>query len=203
MVLDHVAGRADAVVVAGPATKADVLGHGDLHVVDVVGVPDRLEQLVGEAQRQDVLHGLLAEVVVDAEHRLLGEDVVDDLVELARALQVVRERLIDHHPAPNEACFAGISRSCLAGIKNELCGGRRLGGIEGVIGVTVVIGAARSLIHGATRRIAGYSRRGIRAIVRGRTAVERGAETEALRAGGGESADPGIGGSRASDAVQR
>ena len=44
VVLDHVAGGADAVVVAGPAADADVLGHGDLHVVDVVGVPDRLEQ---------------------------------------------------------------------------------------------------------------------------------------------------------------
>ena len=74
MVLDDVAGRADAVVVARPAADADVLGHGDLHVVDVVRVPDRVEQLVGEPQRQDVLHRLLAEVVVDAEHRLLGED---------------------------------------------------------------------------------------------------------------------------------
>ncbi len=43
VVLDHVAGGADAVVVAGPAADADVLGHRDLHVVDVVGVPDRLE----------------------------------------------------------------------------------------------------------------------------------------------------------------
>ncbi len=41
VVLDDVAGGADAVVVAGPAADADVLGHGDLHVVDVVGVPDR------------------------------------------------------------------------------------------------------------------------------------------------------------------
>ena len=43
VVLDHVAGGADAVVVAGPAADADVLGHRDLHVVDVVAVPDRLE----------------------------------------------------------------------------------------------------------------------------------------------------------------
>ena len=43
MVLDDVTGRADPVVVAGPAADADVLGHRDLHVVDVVVVPDRLE----------------------------------------------------------------------------------------------------------------------------------------------------------------
>ena len=69
VVLDHVARGADAVVVAGAAADADVLGHGDLHVVDVVGVPDRLEHGVGEAHRQDVLDRLLAEVVVDPEDR--------------------------------------------------------------------------------------------------------------------------------------
>jgi hypothetical protein len=56
VVLDDVAGGADAVVVARAAADADVLGHGDLHVVDVVGVPDRLEHLVGEPERQHVLH---------------------------------------------------------------------------------------------------------------------------------------------------
>ena len=100
VVLDDVARGADAVVVAGAAADADVLGHGDLHVVDVVGVPDRLEHLVGEAQRQQVLHRLLAEVVVDAEDRVGGEDVLDDGVELARRLQVVAERLLDDDPPP-------------------------------------------------------------------------------------------------------
>lgn len=59
MVLDDVAGGADAVVIAGPTAQADVLGHGDLHVVDVVRVPDRVEQLIGEPQRQDVADRLL------------------------------------------------------------------------------------------------------------------------------------------------
>ena len=100
MVLDHVAGDADAVEVAGPAADADVLGHGDLDVVDVVVVPDRLEQLVGEPQRHQVLHRLLAQVVVDPEHRRRGEDAGDDPVQLPGAGQVVPERLLDHHPAP-------------------------------------------------------------------------------------------------------
>ena len=68
VVLDDVAGGADAVVVPGPATDPDVLGLGDLDVVDVVVVPDRLVQLVGEPQRQQVLDGLLAQVMVDPEH---------------------------------------------------------------------------------------------------------------------------------------
>ena len=107
VVLDHVAGGADAVVVAGPAADAHVLGHRDLHVVDVVGVPDRLEQLVGEPHRQDVLDGLLAEVVVDAEHRPGREDPVEHLVELLRGLQVVAERLLDDHPTPRAVASVG------------------------------------------------------------------------------------------------
>ena len=109
MVLDDVARGADAVVVAGAAADADVLGHGDLHVVDVVGVPDRLEHLVGEAQRQQVLDRLLAEVVVDPEDRVRREDALDDVVELARALEVVAERLLDDDPAPR-AVAAGSDR---------------------------------------------------------------------------------------------
>ena len=72
MVLDHVPGRADPVVVPGPAADADVLGHRDLDVVHVAAVPDRLEQRVGEPQREDVLDRLLAQVVVDAEDRVSG-----------------------------------------------------------------------------------------------------------------------------------
>ena len=100
VVLDHVAGRAHAVVVPCPAAGADVLRHGDLHVVHIVGVPERLEELVGEAQRQDVLHRLLAQVVVDPEHRVRREHRLDDVVQLPGRFQVVPERLLDHHPAP-------------------------------------------------------------------------------------------------------
>lgn len=63
VVLDDVARGADPVVVPGAAADADVLGHRDLHVVDVVRVPDRLEHLVGEPEGQQVLDRLLAEVV--------------------------------------------------------------------------------------------------------------------------------------------
>ena len=61
------------VVVAAAALDADRLGDGDLHVVDVAAVPDRLEDAVGEAEDHQVLDGLLAEVVIDAVDLLLVE----------------------------------------------------------------------------------------------------------------------------------
>ena len=127
VVLDDVTGGADAVVVAAATAEPDVLGHGDLHVVDVVRVPDRIEQLVGEAQRQDVLHRLLAQVVVDAEHRRLGEDAVDHLVERAGALQIVAERLLDDDAAPPVALGPRPARTWTAA--RSTCG-NAFGGID-------------------------------------------------------------------------
>ncbi len=103
VVLDDVTGGADAVVVPGAAADADVLGHGDLHVVDVGPVPDRLVHRVGEPQRQDVLDGLLAQVVVDPEDLVGREDLVHDRVELLGAGQVVAERLLDDRAPPRVA----------------------------------------------------------------------------------------------------
>ena len=61
----------------------------------MVAVPDRLEERVGEAEVEQVLHRLLAEVVIDAEDRRLGEHLVQRLVERARRGEVAAERLLD------------------------------------------------------------------------------------------------------------
>ena len=66
VVLHHVAQRARLFVVAGARADAFLLGHGDLHVVDVLLVEQRLEDAVGEPEHQDVLDGLLSQVVIDA-----------------------------------------------------------------------------------------------------------------------------------------
>ena len=100
MVLHDVAGGADAVVVTGPTADADVLCHRYLDIVDVVAVPDRLVHGVGESHCQDVLDGLLAEIVVNPEDGAGREDFADELVELLGALEVMPERLFDDDTAP-------------------------------------------------------------------------------------------------------
>ena len=66
VVRDHVAQAAGVLVVAAAPLDAEGLRHRDLHVIDVAAVPDRLENAVGEAENQNVLDGLFAEVMVDA-----------------------------------------------------------------------------------------------------------------------------------------
>ena len=98
MVLEDVPDRARLLVERRAALDPDRLRDGDLHVVDELPVPDRLEDPVREAQRQQVLDGLLAEVVVDAEDLALGEVLADQRGQLLRRGEVVAERLLDDQP---------------------------------------------------------------------------------------------------------
>ena len=77
VVLEDVAARAGLLVEGAAALDAEVLGHGDLHVVDVAPVPERLEDAVAEAEDEQVADGLLAQVVVDAVDLRLVEDAHD------------------------------------------------------------------------------------------------------------------------------
>ncbi len=53
-----------------------------------------------EAEDHQVLDGFLPEIVIDAEHLVLGEVPVHELVQLAGAFEVGAERLLDNHAAP-------------------------------------------------------------------------------------------------------
>ena len=106
MVLDDVARDARLLVELAAPLDADVLGDGDLHVVDVLAAPERLEERVGEAEDEQVLHRLLAEVVVDAEDLRLVEGRGDRVVERARAREVVPERLLEDDARPRAARVA-------------------------------------------------------------------------------------------------
>src|SRR6185503_7128085 len=98
MVLHDVTDRANLVVEAATPLNAEALGHRDLHAIDEIAVPDRLEEAIGETEIQQVLHCLLAEVVIDAEHRRLGEDLMQRAVEGLRGSEVAAERLLDDYP---------------------------------------------------------------------------------------------------------
>ena len=89
----HVAIGAGLLVEGDAVADVEGLRHVDLNMVDEIAVPDRLEQAVGEPEREDVLRRLLAEEVVDAENLILGEDLVQRVVERDRGFEIGAERL--------------------------------------------------------------------------------------------------------------
>src|SRR5262245_23922136 len=98
MVLHDVADGAGLLVEAAAALYAEVLRHRDLHALDVLAVPERLEQRVREAEEHHVSHRPLAEVVIDAKDVLLVESVEQDAVQRLRRSEIAAKRLLDEHP---------------------------------------------------------------------------------------------------------
>ena len=74
----------------------EALRHRDLDRGDVVAVPDRLEVRVREAEVQELVETHLPEEVVDPVQLRLVDVLVDLRRELARRLEIVAERLLDH-----------------------------------------------------------------------------------------------------------
>jgi hypothetical protein len=84
VVLDHVTQLAGLVEVTPTAFDANLLGHGDFHVGDVILVPLGFEQAVGETQGDQVLNGFFAQIMVDAVGAVLREELRHGVVDLAR-----------------------------------------------------------------------------------------------------------------------
>src|SRR5205809_3462892 len=105
MILDDVTDDARLVVELAASHHAKALGHCDLHILDVLPVPDRLEERIREAEVQDVLNCFLPEVVIDAEDRRLRKVLVEHAIELSRRYEVAAKRLLDDDP-----CVRGAAR---------------------------------------------------------------------------------------------
>jgi hypothetical protein len=69
-------------------------------MIHVVAVPQRLENGVRKTEGKDILHGLLAQVVIDTVDLLLSENLVDLRIQAAGALQVMPKGLLDDDPGP-------------------------------------------------------------------------------------------------------
>src|SRR5256884_1105808 len=95
MILDDVAHGARLVVEHAPALNSELFGHRDLHALDVIAVPERLQERVGEAEEEHVVHRPLAEVVVDAKDRRLVKAAEQHAVESLRRREVTAEGLFD------------------------------------------------------------------------------------------------------------
>src|SRR5262245_44288387 len=100
MVGNHVAQGARLIVVAAARFDAQGLGDRDLYVVDVAAIPQRLEDAVGKAKDEDILHRFLAEIVIDAINLVFAEHSAQFLVEGAGRSEVATKRLLDDDATP-------------------------------------------------------------------------------------------------------
>src|SRR5918997_2257935 len=92
---------AGLLVEAGAGAHSYVLGDGDLDMVHVVLAPDGLEDAVGEAQGHDVLHRLLAEVVIYPVDLGLLEVPPDVPIKRFGAREIPAEGLLEHDARPS------------------------------------------------------------------------------------------------------
>ena len=67
MVLHDITNDTELIEVAATAFSTEWLFERDLDRVNVIPVPSGAEELVSESQNQEVLHHLLAEIMINAE----------------------------------------------------------------------------------------------------------------------------------------
>ncbi len=127
VVLEDVPARPGLLVERAAALDPERLGHGDLDMVDVAPVPERLEDPVAEPEDEEVADGLLAQVVVDPVDLLLAEDLEDLAVEPDGRVEVPPERLLDDDPPPAPAVGLVVEPDPPE-LGDDLGEGRRLGG---------------------------------------------------------------------------
>mmetsp|Transcript_38372 Transcript_38372/g.123851 ORF Transcript_38372/g.123851 Transcript_38372/m.123851 type:complete len:472 (+) Transcript_38372:411-1826(+) len=128
VVLQHVADDAILVKVAAAPLRPEVLLEDDLHVLDVLPVPDALEADVGKTQHEQIHHQLLAKVVIDSEdlvlpqHRQLAHHLLARSRVLAKWLlqhkSLLESRRRQHHPTA--AVAAAVANT--SGDAASVCG---------------------------------------------------------------------------------
>src|SRR5579885_1870232 len=100
MVLHHIADRSRLLIISAAALNTDIFCHRDLHMIDITPVPDRLKDAVSQAEDQDILHRLFAEIVVDAVDLFLAKDLAHLAIELFGRGEIVSKGFFDDDARP-------------------------------------------------------------------------------------------------------
>src|SRR5207249_5877246 len=88
----------------------------DLHIRDIVAVPDRLKKSVGKAEIQQILDRFLAEEMIDAADSRFGEELVDRTVQRLRGYKVAAEGFFDNDAS--SFCAARFGQTFCYGCKH-------------------------------------------------------------------------------------
>ncbi len=105
MIGHHVAQCTRAVVEITAGLDTHGFCGSDLHVIDVMVVPERLENPVRKPADQNVLDGFLAQVMIDAIDLVLAHHTQQAGVQCFGSGQVGAERLLDNHASKGVGRF--------------------------------------------------------------------------------------------------
>ena len=73
MILYYVADSAGLIVKSAASLDSEFFSHGDLNILDMRAIPDRLQERIRETAVKHVVNRLLAKVMIDTENCLLLE----------------------------------------------------------------------------------------------------------------------------------
>ena len=73
VILEHVAQLPGLLVISGAMLHAERLRHRNLHVINILAIPDRLENRVRKAEHQNILHRHFAEIMVNPVNLRFGQ----------------------------------------------------------------------------------------------------------------------------------
>src|ERR1700681_35991 len=97
VVLDHVTDSPGVIVEITPPLDPELFCHGDLDTLNVMPVPDRLQEAVGEAKEQQIEDSLFTEVVVDTKDSRFRKHGMKSGIQLLRRGQIVPKGLLDNN----------------------------------------------------------------------------------------------------------
>lgn len=106
MVLDHIPNGSRFLIIRTATLKTNIFGDRDLDVINIASIPDRLKDPVCQAEDEDILHGLFAEVVVNTVDLVLFKDLADLPVEFLGGGEIVSEGLFDDNPRPSPSAVS-------------------------------------------------------------------------------------------------
>src|SRR5579864_574614 len=107
VVLDHIADRTGSVVKLTSPLDAELFSHRDLHTLDVIPIPDRLQKTIGKAKEQKIEDCLFTQVVVDAKDSRFRKHRMKCDIQLLCRSKVVSKRLLD-----NDSRILDATRFC-------------------------------------------------------------------------------------------
>src|SRR5688572_17529219 len=97
MILNHITQGSAAVVIAAPLTYAYLFGETNLHMINVLVVPQWFKHIIGKAKRHYVLHRLFSEVMIYAIQLLFGKAPCEKNIQLFCRCKISTERLLNHN----------------------------------------------------------------------------------------------------------